>query len=270
MKIILNRSLISLVIFLLFIGVSWAKPIKKPEPISPIHIKPSQSIQISESRRNLFKLYLDSKKHSTFYCGCEFGDKRHVNKETCSFDLLEIKNEREAMLSWDGVVPVTAFGPQLDCWKSEDQFCENAKIKKASRGWACCRKTSEKFNLMESDMHNLVPAVSKLKRARSYRRHGLVFGEMRMHGGCDIEFAGQTMEPEESIRGDIARIYFYMSFLYEIPLSQSQEEMLRNWHRSDPPSEWEMGRNSLVEMVQGNRNPFVDQPDLVDRVPSFR
>lgn len=90
-----------------------------------------------------------------------------------------------------------------------------------------------------------------------------------MHGSCDIEFGGRAMEPKESIRGDIARIHFYMSYLYKIPLSNSQEEMLRDWNKADPPNEWEMDRNSLVEKIQGNRNPFVDQPDLVDRIPSF-
>jgi deoxyribonuclease I len=271
MKTALKINVLALVIIFIFlVGTGWTETLKKLKPISPIQIKPSQSIQVNKSRGYLFKLYFDSNIHNTFYCGCTFDSEHHINKEECSLDLHQVKNANEAMLTWDRVVPVTAFGPRLDCWKSENQLCENSGLKKASRGWACCRMVSEKFNKMESDMHNLVPVVRKLKKVRFYRRHGLVFGEMRMHGGCDIEFGGKAMEPKESIRGDIARIHFYMSFLYKIPLGKSQEQMLRNWNRTDPPDEWEIGRNSLVEKVQGNRNPFVDQPDLVDRIPSFR
>ncbi len=271
MKTVLKISALVLVVaFMFLVGAGWAEAIKKLKPISPIQIKPSQSIQINKSRGYLFKLYLDSNNHNTFYCGCSFDSKLHIDKEECGLDLHDAKNRQEAMLTWDRVVPVTAFGPQLDCWKNENQLCKNSSRKKSRRGWACCRNVSEQFNKMESDMHNLVPVVRMLKKVRSYRRHGIVFGEMRKHGSCNIEFGGRVMEPKESIRGDIARIHFYMSYLYEIPLSKSHEEMLRDWNRSDPPDEWEMGRNSLVEMVQGNRNPFVDQPDLVDRIPSFR
>jgi len=271
MKTTLRICVLALVIIFAFlVGTGWSKEIIKLKPISPIKIKPSQSIQINKSRGYLLKLYLDSNNHKTFYCGCSFDSKHHINKEECSLNLHKVKSKHEAMLTWDRVVPVTAFGPRLDCWRSENQLCKNSGVKKPSRGWACCRNVSKKFNEMESDMHNLVPVVRKLKKVRSYRRHGFVFGEMRMHGGCDIEFGGRAMEPKESIRGDIARIHFYMSYLYKIPLSKSQEEMLRSWNRADPPDEWEMGRNSLVEMIQGNRNPFVDQHDLVNRIPSFR
>ena len=41
-------------------------------------------------------------------------------------------------------------------------------------------------------------------------------------------------------------------------------EKLREWTRIDPPSEVEMNRNNYVESIQGNRNPFVDYPQLVD------
>lgn len=42
-------------------------------------------------------------------------------------------------------------------------------------------------------------------------------------------------------------------------------ETLCIWNRIDPPSEVEVNRNNYVETIQGNRNPFVDYPQLVDK-----
>jgi len=40
--------------------------------------------------------------------------------------------------------------------------------------------------------------------------------------------------------------------------------MLKEWNRLDPPSAVEMNRNNYVQSIQGNRNPFIDYPQLVD------
>ncbi len=39
---------------------------------------------------------------------------------------------------------------------------------------------------------------------------------------------------------------------------------LKEWNRLDPPSAVEANRNNYVESIQGNRNPFIDYPQLVD------
>lgn len=45
--------------------------------------------------------------------------------------------------------------------------------------------------------------------------------------------------------------------------------MLLEWRFTDPPSQWEEDRNMLIEQEQGNRNLFIDQPELVERVEDF-
>jgi endonuclease I len=37
--------------------------------------------------------------------------------------------------------------------------------------------------------------------------------------------------------------------------------VLVQWHHDDPPDALEMFRNDVVHSFQGNRNPFVDNPD---------
>lgn len=56
--------------------------------------------------------------------------------------------------------------------------------------------------------------------------------------------------------------------LTDIMAYQTVEECyaaLKEWNRIDPPSAVEVNRNNYVESVQGNRNPFIDYPQLVDR-----
>ena len=47
-------------------------------------------------------------------------------------------------------------------------------------------------------------------------------------------------------------------------LSAYGKAILLKWHRQDPVSQKEIDRNAGVETVQGNRNPFIDYPCLVE------
>ncbi len=98
---------------------------------------------------------------------------------------------------------------------------------------------------------------------------GEILGEPREYGQWDVEIQNQVAEPDETIRGDIARAYFYMSLQYKVPIPETYEDMLREWHFTDPPSPWEQERNTLIEQEQGNRNLFIDQPELKQRVGDF-
>ncbi len=85
-------------------------------------------------------------------------------------------------------------------------------------------------------------------------------------------------------RGDIARAHFYMVARYRFDpyveaddnnhndagsIDDIEEAFLRKWHKEDPVDEIEKRRNDLIEKYQGNRNPFVDRPDFVDKVSDF-
>ena len=44
------------------------------------------------------------------------------------------------------------------------------------------------------------------------------------------------------------------------------KEMLLKWHRADPVSDKEINRNEGVYLRQGNRNPFIDHPELAEYI----
>ncbi|MEJ2113778.1 MAG: endonuclease [Flavobacteriaceae bacterium] len=81
-----------------------------------------------------------------------------------------------------------------------------------------------------------------------------------------------------SFKGDLARSVLYMTVRYNeievvngYPTASPSGQLgdlttLLEWHRSDPPDDFEMNRNNIIYTWQFNRNPFIDQPDLVEYI----
>lgn len=138
---------------------------------------------------------------------------------------------------------------------------------------------------MKSDVVHVVPTDGYVNN----RRSNYPFGEVSnptyesANGYCKLGkcvtegYTGTVFEPNDEIKGDIARIYFYMATCYEdrctswgnvftsskYPglVSWTLDMMLR-WSAQDPVDSVENARNNAVQEVQGNRNPFVDYPGL--------
>jgi hypothetical protein len=55
---------------------------------------------------------------------------------------------------------------------------------------------------------------------------------------------------------------------WSIP-SQQNVDLLKQWHQMDPPDDFEIARNEFIAQTQGNRNPFIDFPQWVNRI-NFR
>ena len=98
-------------------------------------------------------------------------------------------------------------------------------------------------------------------------------------------YSGDVFEPNDEVKGDLARIYFYMATCYEStiaswsgggiitgtkyqPYEQWTFDMLVRWSNLDPVDAVEIARNNAIaeKNVQGNRNPFVDYPGLEDYI----
>lgn len=97
--------------------------------------------------------------------------------------------------------------------------------------------------------------------------------------------SARVFEPADQYKGDFARSFFYMACVYDdinwvinymfrreayptlVPWAMN---MLLQWARQDPVSQKEIDRNNLVEQYQGNRNPFVDFPELGEYIWGVR
>ncbi len=98
-------------------------------------------------------------------------------------------------------------------------------------------------------------------------------------------YNGTVFEPIDEFKGDIARSVLYFAVRYEQEFSSSWDnnevltdndpnqfyvqwyiDLLISWHLSDPVSQKEIDRNNNGFMFQGNRNPFIDNPQFVQLI----
>ncbi|GGU62010.1 endonuclease [Lentzea flava] len=95
---------------------------------------------------------------------------------------------------------------------------------------------------------------------------------------------GDSFEPRDAVKGDVARMIFYMAVRYEgtdgfanLELNNSVSNgtapymgklsVLKQWNEQDPPDAFEQRRNQVIyDSYQQNRNPFIDHPEWVSAI----
>lgn len=150
------------------------------------------------------------------------------------------------------------------------------------------------FGRANADLNNLFPADSRANIAKSNNPLGVVANATFDNGvirvGSSIitlsGYSGRVFEPADEYKGDFARTYMYMATSYEDYadrwITDEARTMLQNntfptltdyavnllleWHRNDPVSQKERDRNDSVFVLQQNRNPFIDFPDLAEYI----
>lgn len=193
----------------------------------------------------------------TVYCGCEYDEKYTVSYTLCGFK--PRKNVKRAhRIEWEHVVPASVFGHYFKAWTDGNVRCKK-KSGKRYKGRRCAKKVDKQFKLMEADMYNLMPAIGEVNGDRSNYPYALISGEIRKYGACDMEIANKKAEPSPDIRGDVARVYFYMDSAYPSKgiVTKSNQKMLEKWDKSDPVDWAECLRNAMIEKYQKNRNEIV-------------
>ena len=145
-----------------------------------------------------------------------------------------------------------------------------------------------------SDLHHLRPTDAEINSTRS----NYTMGDVReKFPNCKTkDYKGKTVlwynpsadlvEVADNVKGDVARIMLYVYTRWGEPnlcenisgsdlpqngpdeggnnglkVMENLDTVLR-WCEEDPVDEWEMTRNDRVQDVQGNRNVFIDYPEL--------
>ena len=147
---------------------------------------------------------------------------------------------------------------------------------------------------MVSDMHHIFPTDGKVNGMRNNYPYGEVNSPTytsqiggKLGPSVTAGYSGIVFEPVDEYKGDVARAQFYMATRYNTAIASwvangnSNEilagnaypvfdawflNLLIKWHNQDPPSVKEINRNNAIYGYQGNRNPYIDSPQFVNKI----
>lgn len=184
----------------------------------------------------------------SFYCGCKInwhGKKGVPDLNSCGYQARKNAHRAER-IEWEHVVPAWQFGHQRQCWQEG--------------GRKNCRKDPV-YRRIETDLHNLQPAVGEVNGDRGNLMYGQWNGGEQQYGRCEmkVDFKNKQAEPPARARGAIARTVFYMRDRYQLRLSRQQTQLMTVWNKQYPVTAWECERDKRIARVQGNHNPYVQQ-----------
>lgn len=193
-------------------------------------------------------VYHDQTNVGTFYCGCDWRwtgrSGGRTNLASCGY-IVRAEKERAERIEWEHIVPASNFGRARQCWQKG--------------GRDNCKRTDSVFNAMEADIHNLAPAIGEVNGNRSNYNFGVVGRSTVDYGQCQIkiDFKNRVAEPPDSVKGQVARIYFYMHDRYNLSMSRQQQQLYMAWDKQFPVTDWERLRDSRIAKIMGFSNPFV-------------
>lgn len=97
-------------------------------------------------------------------------------------------------------------------------------------------------------------------------------------------YDSDSWEPRDSVKGDVARMLFYMAVRYEGDAGEVNLELnnqvnngtapyhgklavLLEWNEQDSVDAFERNRNEIIyNQYQHNRNPFIDHPEWASAI----
>lgn len=152
----------------------------------------------------------------------------------------------------------------------------NAALMNAEHTWpqSYFSKSFDK-ELQKSDLNILYPVSSRANSSRNNLHFADVTAVVTQP--CPASKRGMSadgtkeefFEPPAVHKGNAARAIFYFAIRYKMAIGAEEEATLRSWHRQDPPDDFERKRNEMVYAAQGDRNPFIDHPELADLIADF-
>ncbi|MFK7951574.1 MAG: endonuclease [Ekhidna sp.] len=193
-------------------------------------------------------------------------------RDTILPDLDEDPNNSDNIILFykNNSIPKSDFAVNGDSWNREHTW-------PSSHGFPNTSDTTY------TDAHNLRPSDASVNSSKSNKDFGdLENTSENIQGEAPDTYTNSDLwEPRDEIKGDVARILFYMSTRYEneqldlelvdrISFSGDPELgvlfTLIRWHEQDPVDDTERARHEGVFGYQGNRNPYVDHPEFVSDI----
>jgi endonuclease I len=133
-----------------------------------------------------------------------------------------------------------------------------------------------------TDLHHLRPEDVRVNSVRGNKDFDNGGSAVSNGGGSLTD--SDSFEPRDAVKGDVARMIFYMAVRYEggdgwadLEVNSSVDNgskpyigklaVLKEWNDEDPPDAFEKRRNQIIhDSYQHNRNPFIDHPEWVEAI----
>ena len=126
-----------------------------------------------------------------------------------------------------------------------------------------------------ADLHHVRPSDAGVNSSRGNKPYNNTshssskYGSNPAKGVLGGYYDSTYFEPLDNVKGDVARICLYVWIRWgdawganSITELFPDTDVLLEWMELDPVDTWEMGRNEVVGAIQGNRNVFIDYPEL--------
>ncbi|MDY0929269.1 deoxyribonuclease I [Enterobacter sp. CFBP8995] len=217
-------------------------------PLSAYSLSFTNYHQNNFSQAKAYAAQINADAPADFYCGCKIswhGKKGVPDLSSCGYSVRKNANRAER-IEWEHVMPAWEFGHQRQCWQNG--------------GRKSCSKDAD-YRRIESDLHNLQPAIGEVNGDRNNFQYSQWNGGEQQYGQCGmkVDFKQKLAQPPERARGAIARTYFYMRDQYHLRLSRQQTQLFTAWDKQYPVTTWECERDNRIAKVQGNHNSYVQQ-----------
>ena len=147
-----------------------------------------------------------------------------------------------------------------------------------------------------ADIFIVVPADKFINNKRSDNCLGVVgsatfssnnnYSKLGTSSSSWNHFGSPVFEPNDEVKGDLARIVFYSVIKYDVSswttdngsyvfsgntsassnfgLTANAVKLFSYWNNLDKPDDWERTVNTRGNSVQGNPNPFIDHPEYAN------
>jgi len=247
-------------LFFFFFLFSCAPEKPKPQGLwagfqkNPPVIGNSSYLSREKAEEALWKLYGEN--NQSFFCGCVFDSAKQTDKKTCRVSFLESDSDSQSVVA-SALVPPQSYSKRFRVYRTGHPLCFSDKGLQIL-GTECVLKVSRRYNQMANDLYNLLPALKGVRNLLHASKLGRIKGEAKS-ADCQVQVVKGIFEPPKSVRGDIARIYFYMHRAYPgyHIVNTKNRALLEFWDQEDPVDGVECEIARRIEVLQGNANPLV-------------
>ena len=246
-------------------GVDWSADPAELAPALQRRLAETHDGSISYTRARLEFLYPSIDLHGdgllhNIYSGIAFDPVEAIGRELArATPFAESIGVEFTATSFEALVDRDALWEQVEAEAAVPFNCEHV----------VCQSWFGKRAPMRADLHHLFACESRCNSFRNNIPYWQFPPEDEgFMADCGRSEGSTKFEPKSG-KGPVARatLYFLLRYPNEIgdsprELSGARLPILLDWHRSFPVTEYELHRNWLIAKAQGNRNPFIDRPDI--------